>query len=151
MNVATCTTEEFTEYKNYWQAEVRNITIPPDVNTGIGQAILSDLDNCYAFLRIDLGELEAAKDKAESIIRQNERSKATGKNEDDRKKNATEFLEQYPVGDQTVDMYEWTRLINYRFTILKSLVETVNNKQQRLITMSGFMKIDRDLGNGMHN
>ena len=71
-----------------------------------------------------------------------------GKNEDDRKKNATDFLENFPIGDeptQTIDMYEMSRLMNHRYTIIKAFVDIINNKQQRLITMSGFLKLEKDL------
>lgn len=153
MNIATCSDDEFKVYKKQWTDKLRTIQLPQDLNSGTGQLILSQLDECYAYLRIDLGDIEAAKDKAESIIRQNERSKAEGKNEIDRKKNATEYLENYPIGEEpedVVDMYEWNRLLNTRYSVVRSLVDIINNKQQRLITMAGFLKIDSTLGSGMH-
>lgn len=151
MGVNTCDDETFNLYRKQWSSHLQNIKLPEDMNPSIGQFILSQLDEAYAILRIDFAEIEASRDKAESIIRQNERSKANGKNEDDRKKNATEYLENYPVDeDETVDMYEWVRLLNYRYSIIKGFVDVINNKQNRLITMSGFLKIDTNLGSGMH-
>lgn len=149
MGVSTCDNEEFLIYKHKWSGIVREIQLPEDINTGMGQSILSRLDEVYAYLRVDLGEIEAAHSRAESIIRQHERSKAIGKNEDDRKKNATEYLENFPTGEgeETVNMYEWFRLLNSRYIVIKSLVDVISNKQQRLITMSGFMKVDSTLGN----
>lgn len=153
MSVATCTDIEFKQYKKQWTDKLQAIQLPQDLNSATGQYILSQLDECYAYLRIDLGDMEAAKDKSDSIIRQNERSKAEGKNEIDRKKNATEYLENYPIGegpDDVVDMYEWNRLLNSRYAVVRGLVDIINNKQQRLITMAGFLKIDSSLGSGMH-
>lgn len=151
MNVTTCSKEEFAEYKAYWAERVTSIRLPGDINSQIGQEILSRLDEAYSYLRIDFGEIEAAKEKAESIIRQFERSKAEGSNEDNRKKNATEYLESYPIGDdETINMYDWYRLLDSRYKTINSFVTIINNKQQRLITMTGLMKIDKDLGSGMH-
>lgn len=152
MNVSTCTDEQFKIYKTQWAQKIREIELPKDMNSSIGQMILSQLDECYAYLRIDLSEIEAAKERTDSIIRQNERSKAEGRNEIDRKKNATEYLENYPIDEEggSVDMYEWNRLLMTRYAIIRGFVEVINNKQQRLITMSGFLKIDSNLGNGMH-
>lgn len=151
LGVSTCTDDEFKQYRILWSKRLQEIKLPEDISTGTGQLILSQLDESYSYIRVDLGEIEAAKEKTESIIRQNERSKAEGKNEDDRKKNATQYLENYPVGDEGheeyVNMYEWARLLNQRYATIKSFVDVINNKQQRLITMSGFMKIDGNLGN----
>lgn len=154
MSISTCEEYEFMEYKRNWTTRLQEIRLPEDISSGVGQLILSQLDEAYAYLRVDLGEMESAKEKAESIIRQNERSKAEGKNEDDRKKNATQYLENYIVGEgddeEVINMYEWARLLNRRYIIVKSFVDVINNKQQRLITMAGFMKIDSTLGNHTH-
>ena len=87
MGVNTCDDETFNLYRKQWSSHLQSIKLPEDMNPSIGQVILSQLDEAYAILRIDFAEIEASRDKAESIIRQNERSKANGKNEDDRKKN----------------------------------------------------------------
>lgn len=154
MGISTCDDNEFKQYRSLWAKRLQDIKLPEDVSSGLGQLILSQLDEAYSYIRVDLGEVEAAKDKTESIIRQNERSKAEGKNEDDRKKNATQYLENYPVGEtdeeEFINMYEWARLLNQRYATVKSFVDIINNKQQRLITMSGFMKIDSNLGSGTH-
>lgn len=150
MGVTTCTDEEFGNYRRHWAKNIQDIKLPSDMNTGIGQQVLAQLDEAYAYLRIDLGELEAARSRSESIIRQHERGKAIGRNEDDRKKNATEYLENFPIGEtqeDTVDMYEWHRILDGRYAVVKALVDVVFNKQQRLITMSGFIKVDSQLGN----
>lgn len=150
MGISTCSEEEFNQYKNYWKERLLTIRLPEDLNSGMGQYILSQLDEAYALLRIDYAEIESAKDKAESIVRQNERGRAVGKNEDDRKKNATEYLENYPIDDDSINMYEWLRLLSVRYSVVKSFVDIINNKQQRLITMTGLMKIDSSLGSGIH-
>lgn len=146
MGVSTCDEETFSLYKREWSLRLRTIRLPDDMNPGIGKSVLSQLDEAYSVLRIDFAEIEGARDKTEAIIRQNERSKSIGRNEDDRKKSATEFLENYPIGEgETIDMYETSRLMNYRYSIIKSFVDIINNKQNRLITMSGFLKLEKEL------
>ena len=146
MSISTCDEETFSMYKKAWTQRLQAIKLPDDINPNIGQHILSNLDEAYGILRIDLAEIESAKDKTEAIIRQNERSKSIGTNEDARKRSATEYLGNYPIGEnETIDMYEPNRLISYRHSIVKSFVDIINNKQQRLITMSGFLKLEKDL------
>lgn len=151
VRVTTCTDEEFNQYKRTWADTLQSIQLPTDMNPATGTVVLSHLDESYAKLRIDYAELEAAKDKAESIIRQKERVMAIGSNEDNRKKNATEYLEAYPINDtETINMYEWSRLLGGRFSVLRSFIDIINNKQHRLITMTGLAKIDSNLGSGAH-
>lgn len=147
-NIVSSTDAEFNTFINEWAEQIEGIHLPPDINTQIGTQILSDLDQAYAILRVHYSRVEAAKDRVDSIIRQKERSKAEGSNEHNRRKNATEYLENYPNGDQTFDMYEYQRQVNRRFFMMKGLLDVINNKQQRLITMTGLIKIDSSLGMG---
>lgn len=149
--LTTCTDEEFNLYKRNWTDTLHSIQLPQDMNPATGVVVLSQLDEAYAKLRIDYAELEAAKDKAESIIRQKERVMAVGSNEDNRKKNASEYLEAYPINEEdTINMYEWSRMLGGRFSVLRSFIDVINNKQHRLITMTGLAKIDSNLGSGAH-
>ena len=91
MGVSTCDDETFSVYKRDWSARLQNIKLIDDMNTVIGQSVLAQLDEAYGYLRLDLAEIEAAKDKTEAIIRQNERSKAMGKNEEKRNRFSREF------------------------------------------------------------
>lgn len=150
MSIENYTDESFKEYYHKFRHIVQEIKLPADLNSSVGQLILSQLDEVYAYLRIDLADLESATERAESIIRQNERSKAVGRNEEERKREATLYLESYPVrpGDPespVINMYDYYRKLNTRYSQIKSLVDVISNKQQRLITMSGFMKIEGQL------
>lgn len=148
MKLSTMKDSLFEQYIEGNREKVINIVIPPDINSMIAKQILSDLDNVYTLIRYDLSEIETAYQKSESIIRQCERTKAEGRNEDDRRKNASLYLEEYPAGEnRTINMYEWNRLLRTRYEMVKALVQIIENKQQRLITMNGFLKIDKDLGN----
>lgn len=149
INIVGATDEEFNHFVNEWSSIVRDIHLPADVNPHIGTSILSDLDEAYAILRIYYAKLEGAKDRVDSLVRQYERSKAEGSNEQARRKAATEYLENYENSEgQLFDMYEYQRRTNRRFFMLKGLIDIINNKQQRLITMTGLIKIDSNLGIG---
>lgn len=148
MKLSTMKDSSFERYIEGNREKVINIVIPPDINSMIAKQILSDLDNVYTLIRYDLSEIETAYQRSESIIRQCERTKAEGRNEDDRRKNASLYLEEYPAGEnRTINMYEWNRLLRTRYEMVKAIVQIIENKQQRLITMNGFLKIDKDLGN----
>lgn len=148
MSVSSYTDEDFKIYSQKYAVAIQAVQLPPDINTGMGQIILSQLDELYAYLRIDLADLESAYSRAESLIRQNERSQAIGRNEEERKRNATTYLETFPVGEgKTINLYNEARRLNKRYLMVKGFVDVISNKQQRLITMSGFMKVDSQLGN----
>lgn len=148
MSVSSYTDEDFKIYSQKYAVAIQAVQLPPDINTGMGQIILSQLDELYAYLRIDLADLESAYSRAESLIRQNERAQAIGRNEEERKRNATTYLETFQVGEgKTINMYDEARRLNKRYLMVKGFVDVISNKQQRLITMSGFMKVDSQLGN----
>lgn len=148
MSVSSYTDEDFKIYSQKYAVAIQAVQLPPDINTGMGQIILSQLDELYAYLRIDLADLESAYSRAESLIRQNERAQAIGRNEEERKRNATTYLETFQIGEgKTINMYEEARRLNKRYLMVKGFVDVISNKQQRLITMSGFMKVDSQLGN----
>ena len=148
MSVSSYTDEDFKIYSQKYAVAIQAVQLPPDINTRMGQIILSQLDELYAYLRIDLADLESAYSRAESLIRQNERSQAIGRNEEERKRNATTYLETFQVGEgKIINMYDEARRLNKRYLMVKGFVDVISNKQQRLITMSGFMKVDGQLGN----
>ena len=148
MSVSSYTDEDFKIYSQKYAVAIQAVQLPPDINTGMGQIILSQLDELYAYLRIDLADLESAYSRAESLIRQNERAQAIGRNEEERKRNANTYLETFPVGEgKTINIYDEATRLNKRYLMVKGFVDVISNKQQRLITMSGFMKVDSQLGN----
>lgn len=147
MAVSTMNDSDFKKYVQRFREEITKIKLPQDINSITGQYILSELDNIYTLIRYDLADIETSYERTESIIRQHERTKTEGKNEEERKKNASLYLESFPVGDDdTVNMYDWNRLLYTRYKMIKALVDIIENKQQRLITMNGFLKIDKHLG-----
>lgn len=151
MRVSTINDKEFEEYRKHYQKNIQEIILPPDINPLMARHILSSLDKYYTEIRFDLAEIESAYNKTESIIRQNERTQAVGKNEEERKRTASLYLESFPVSSEnTVNMYEWNRLLKTRYEVIKSIINVIENKQQRLITMNGFLKIDKEVGSQYH-
>lgn len=147
MRISTMDDEIFNDYLKYNREQLNQIILPPDINPVIAREVLSNLDTLYTHIRYDVAEIESAYQRAESIIRQNERTKIEGKNEEERKKNASLFLENFPVSDtETANMYDYHRLLKTRYEMVKALVNIIENKQQRLITMTGLLKIDKDIG-----
>lgn len=138
-----CNNEEFEHYRITTMNHLRKLILPKEPTPVEARLFITSMDELYTYVRLDFIELESEKERLESIIRQCERSKAEGKNEVDRKRNATLYLENYLQGDgTTVDLYEQYREIYYRFNHLKHCLEILENKQNRMITISGYMKID---------
>lgn len=150
MGMAIVNEESFNNWRSENEKAIQSVIIPKDINPAIAIGVLSDLDRLYSFVRLELAEIESFKDRAESIIREGERSKAIGKNDDERKRVAAEFLQSYPHGanDTFINMYEQSRIMTYRYHIVKGMVDVIFAKQQRLITLSGLFKIDKDIGYG---
>lgn len=147
MRISTLTDEQFNAYMYENRERLNQIELPTDINPTIAIQVLSQLDVLYTRIRYDVAEVEAAYDRAESIIRQHERTKIEGRNEEERKKNASLYLENFPISDTaTANMYDYYRTLKTRYEMVRALVNIIENKQQRLITMTGLLKIDKDIG-----
>jgi hypothetical protein len=146
MTILHITEEEWLLRKETYRRRVATIVIPLDITPGVGKGILSRIDAFFSEVRIELGEVQGQKERVDSIIREWERTKAIGANETVRKKNATEALQEYPIDEtQTVNLYEWQRLIYDRYFFLDSIIDTLNGKHSRLITVGGLLKLEKDL------
>lgn len=143
-SLVNCSRAAFEEYRIRTISEIRQCILNQGMTPSDAAYMLSRLDELYTLVHLDFIELESEKERIDSIIRQCERSKTEGRNEIDRKKNATVYLENYPVPNtnETVDMYESWREVYYRYNHLKHCLSILENKQDRMITLSGYMKID---------
>lgn len=148
MNILEMEQADFYEYRSKLNAEVRGIHIPDDINPGIAIGLVSLIDEVYTRIRLDLVDIENAVNRVESTIREWERSKASGSSDTQRKKNATEALQNFDNGDgSTVNMYDVLRTLSNRENSLKAILDALSNKQSRLVTVTGLLKIDKDLTN----
>lgn len=148
MSVSTMENKEFNALISKYRKDLNEIKLPPDINPVTARFILSQLDNLYTNIRFYLSDIESTYQRSESIIRENERIQAVGKNEEERKRNASSYLANFPIDDEgeTTNMYEWNRTLRTRYELIQGIVDVITNKQQRLITMNGFLKIDKEIG-----
>ena len=138
-----------TQYENYQETlrgHILNMKIPNVMTPADATGLIAYIDDIYTTVKLDFAILEAERERIENIVRQYERIKAIGKNEDDRKRVASEYLQEFPLSDgSVVDMYEKYRTMIIRHGFLKHAVEVIESKQSKLITISGYMKIDANL------
>jgi hypothetical protein len=81
----------------------------------------------------------------ECLIREIEREQAVGKNEIDRKRNATLAVQNYAGNNGTVvNLYDFQRQISERYSYLKGIIDSLYGKQNRLITLNGMLKLEQD-------
>lgn len=146
MNIVSMDQNEFYEFRRELNEQVKAIHIPEDINPMLGKMIISQIDELYTRIRLDLVDIENGVNRVESTIREWERSKASGSSDTQRKKNATEALQNYDAGDGTImNMYEVQRSFVNRENSLKAILDTLSNKQNRLVTVTGLMKLDKEL------
>lgn len=146
MSILSMSDREWANQKRIYQQRIETIRIPTEATPSITMGILSRIDSFFSEIKLYLAELEASKEKTESIIREFEREKALGSNETDRKRNATLALQEYQLpSGQVVNMYQIHRDVTERFIYLKSLVDVIFAKQQRLITVTGLLKLEKEL------
>ena len=143
-SLVNCPRQDFEDYRVRTINEIRQCILVQGMTPSDAGMIIATLDELYTLVHLDFIELESEKERIDSIIRQCERSKTEGRNELDRKRNATVYLENYPIpnSSETVDMYELWREVYYRYNHLKHCLSILENKQDRMITLSGYMKID---------
>ena len=131
--------------KNQYREHLRSFVIDNDINPGRAKELLARIDVFFSEVRLEFSEVEAQKEYIDSLIRELEREYAEGRNESTRKKAATLAVKNYQDGDRTVNLYEIQRMINERYAFLKGVIDVLNAKQARLITISGLLKIESNL------
>lgn len=145
MSITTMSDEEWTVKKGTYRTRLGTIIIPLDISPGVAKGLLSRIDAFFSEIRLELSEVQSQKEVVESIIREWERSKATGANETARKLTATRALQEYPNEQGTINMYEVQRQLTTRHAFLQGVLDILNGKQARLITITGVLKLEKDL------
>lgn len=136
--------EQWLQYKEMLTNEVQRIHIPTDVNPPMAISILSKIDNIYSRLRLEYSELESAKERVDLMVREIERVGLTGKNEDERKRNAVIEVRKATT-EEGLTLYDMQREATERWMYCKGIIDVLINKQNRLITINGLLKLDKDL------
>jgi hypothetical protein len=122
------------------------IVIPLDVTPGVSKGLLSRIDTFFSEIRLDLAEVEGQKERIDNIVREWERTKIAGGNELERKKRASNAIQEYPIEEgRTVNLYEVQRQLTERTAYLYGVMDVLNGKQSRLITITGVMKLEKEL------
>lgn len=147
-HIAYIENKDFTVYLSNFRKQVFDINIPEGISPGSAMTIISQIDNVYSQLRFDYGILQSERSRVDSLIKEIERASATGKNETDRKKNATDAVREYESDGKNFNLYKMYQQINYRYEMIDSLVDILEKKQSRLITLSGLLKLDKELSPG---
>lgn len=145
-HIAHIEKSEFNQrFNNYYQ-QLDRIRIPADVNPATARNILTEIDRLYASIRLDYAFLQSERNRIESIIKELERVEAVGKNETERRKNATDAIRNFEVEEgRTMNLYHMQRQIASRYEMYSSLIDIMDKKQSRLITVSGLLKLDKEL------
>lgn len=142
--IVDMTAEQWGEYRANLNRETTAINIPTDVNPGMAISILSRIDNIYSNLRIQFSDLESSKERIDLMVKEIERVGLTGKNEDERKRNAVVAVREVKT-ETGLTLYDVQRESTERYMFVKGVLDVLINKQNRLITINGLLKLDKDL------
>lgn len=136
--------EEWMDYRTRLTNAVQGINIPSDVNPSMAMTILSRIDTIYSTLRLQFSELESSKERIDMMVKELERVGLTGKNEDERRRNAVIEVRKATT-DDGLTLYDMQRESTERYLYCKGVLDVLINKQNRLITINGLLKLDKDL------
>ncbi|MFE4029275.1 hypothetical protein ACFX4N_24295 [Priestia sp. YIM B13551] len=142
--IVDMTKEQWTTYRDELARDVQAIQIPTDVNPGMAISILSRIDNIYSNLRLHYSELESSKERVDLMVREIERVGLQGKNEDERKRNAVMEVRKVSTSNG-LTLYDMQRESTERYMYIRGILDVLINKQNRLITINGLLKLDKDL------
>lgn len=147
-HIAYASNEEFHHRFENYRRQVFDIKIGQDVTPSVARVIIAQIDELYSNIRLDYALLQSERARVDGLIKEIERVASEGKNETDRKKNATTAVREYDAGDgQVYNLYKMYQQVNKRHEMINALVDILDKKQSRLITVSGLLKLDKDLGN----
>lgn len=142
--IVDMTQEQWANFRNSLANEVQGIKIPTDVNPQTAISILSKIDQTYSYLRLQYSDLESSKERIDLMVREIERVGLTGKNEDERKRNAV--MEVRKIASKNgLTLYDMQRESTERYLYCKGILDVLIHKQNRLITINGLLKLDKDL------
>ena len=142
--VNNITQEEWLVQKENLTREVQSIQITTDVNPAMAISLLSKIDHLYSNLRLQFSELESTKERIELTVREIEKVGLTGKNEDERRRNAVIAVRQ-ALTEDGITLYDVQRETTERWMYIKGILDVLMSKQNRLITINGLLKLDKDL------
>jgi ribosome maturation protein Sdo1 len=143
--VITGVSTEWQQQKQAYKERLSTIVIPLDISAGVAKGLLARIDAFFSELRLEVAEVSAQKEQVEILIREIERVKAIGGNEIARKKAASEAVQKYEVNGTIINLYDVQRELVEKDSFLYGVLDVLNGKQARLITISGVLKLEKDL------
>lgn len=145
-DIISMTDQQWSQQKQAYKDRLSTIIIPLDISAGVAKGILSRIDAFFSEIRLDVGDVAGRKERVDNIVREWEREKAVGGNEIARKRTATQAIQEYPIGNgETVNLYEVQRQMTERLAYLEGVLDVLYGKQSRLITITGVLKLEKDL------
>jgi uncharacterized small protein (DUF1192 family) len=143
--VITQVDTQWQQQKQAYKERLATIVIPLDISAGVAKGLLARIDAFFSELRLEVAEISAQKEQIEILIREIERVKANGSNEIARKKAASEAVQKYDVNGSIINLYDVQRELVEKSSFLYGVLDVLNGKQARLITISGVLKLEKDL------
>ena len=138
--------EEWAQQKLEYKRRLSTIIIPLDISATVAKGLLSRIDAFFSEIRLEVSEVEGRKESIDNIIREWERTKIAGGNELERKRRASVAIQEYPIDEgRTVNLYDIQRQLTEKLSYLLGVLDILNGKQSRLITITGVLKLERDL------
>ena len=137
-------TEEWSDYKVRIRNSINTLNIPSDVSPKVAIVILSRIDELHSFIRVSYSELESSKENIDLKVKEVERLGLQGRNEDERRRNAVLEVRQIQTEDGFT-LYDMQRETTERYTFMRSILDVLTSKQNRLITINGLLKLEKDL------
>lgn len=140
------TKEEWARKKAYYEDKVKELTIPVDAGPAAIKRLLAKIDALFTEARLDLVRTEVADDDIDRKIYVTEKEYAEGKNDIERRRNGITAVKVFPLANgTTIDLWEIQKATNERYKFMDSIIDILNQKQSRLITANGIMKIESQL------
>lgn len=141
--------EEFDDFVSGLTERLESCLIPKDATASQLRALEAELDECFTFLSYYLTYYESkAKKVAEWIKDAKQENPGHGSNADERQAKKLELMRNYtiPGTDLVVNLLALRDYFQERHDRLSGLAELIDSKHQRIITISGLLKLESQVG-----
>lgn len=127
---------------HYSQA-VKAIKIPKDLNPGTARLLISQMSAVIPDITQDYHTLKSMVNGIDSTINIVEKKNLTGKNTEDRKRNAVLAVEMLDDGNGNfINLYDERKDHAFILAKIEAMKDTLAQQQNLLVSMNGFMKLE---------
>lgn len=128
---------------NGFEARIRDIVIPADINPGSAKPLLARLDSLYTDVMLVYPKIKSSDENITQLISiVTKLEGAEGANPDIRSAKAIAAAQHYQVDDEVYNLYNLKQITSERLLYINSFIKILEGKQSRMITASGLMKIE---------